>query len=96
MAEFDDFNFNKSSDEGEFEGFIPDDVIKAIEKGAQLRQINDGELSDISFDEDDDDDEQIKKNGLNKTKHNKGEKELLYFLYIYKLRYNMKIIITTK
>jgi hypothetical protein len=36
--------------------------------GAQLRQINDGELSDISFDEDDD--EQIKKNGLNKTKHN--------------------------
>jgi hypothetical protein len=50
-------------------------------------QINDRELSDISFDEDDD--EQIKKNGLNKTKHNKGEKELLYFLYIYKLWYNM-------
>jgi hypothetical protein len=54
MAEFDDFNFDKSSDEGEFEGFTPDDVIKAIEKGAQLRQINDGELSDISFDEVDD------------------------------------------
>jgi hypothetical protein len=83
MAEFDDFNFYTSSDEREFEGFTPDDVIKAIEKGAQLRQINDRELSDISFDEDDD--EQIKKNGLNKTKHNKGEKELLYFLYIYKL-----------
>ena len=78
MAEFDDFNFDTSSDEGEFEGCTPDDVIKAIKKGAQLRQINDGELSDISFDEDDD--EQIKKNGLNKTKHNKGEKELLYFL----------------
>jgi hypothetical protein len=46
MAEFDDFNFDTSSDEGEFEGFTPDDVIKAIEKGAQLRQINDGELSD--------------------------------------------------
>jgi hypothetical protein len=61
MAEFDDFNFDTSSDMGEFEGFTPDDVIKAIEKGAQLRQINDGELSDISFDEDDDDDEQIKK-----------------------------------
>ena len=42
MAEFDDFNFDTSSDEGEFEGFTPDDVIKAIEKGAQLRQINDG------------------------------------------------------
>ena len=96
MAEFNDFNFDTSSDERKFEGFTPDDVIKAIEKGAQLRQINDGELSDISFDEDDDDDEQIKKNGLNKIKHNKGEKELLYFLYIYKLRYNMKIIITTK
>jgi hypothetical protein len=53
MAEFDDFNFDTSSDEGEFEGFTPDDVIKAIEKGAQLRQINDGELSDISFDKDD-------------------------------------------
>jgi hypothetical protein len=50
MAEFDDFNFDTSSDEGEFEGFTPDDVIKVIEKGAQLRQINDGELSDISFD----------------------------------------------
>jgi type VI protein secretion system component VasA len=34
MAEFDDFNFDTSSDEGEFEGFTPDDVIKAIEKGA--------------------------------------------------------------
>ena len=54
MVEFDDFNFYKSSDEGEFEGFTPDDVIKAIEKEAQLRQINDGELSDISFDEVDD------------------------------------------
>jgi hypothetical protein len=42
MAEFDDFNFDTSSDMGEFEGFTPDDVIKAIEKGAQLRQINDG------------------------------------------------------
>ena len=42
MAEFDDFNFDTSSDEGEFEGFIPDDVIKAIEKGTQLRQINEG------------------------------------------------------
>jgi hypothetical protein len=42
MAEFDDFNFDTSSDEGEFEGFTPDDVIKAIEKGAQLRQINEG------------------------------------------------------
>ena len=59
MAEFDDFNFDASCDEGEFEGFTPDDVIKVIEKGAQLRQINDRELSDISFDEDDD--EQIKK-----------------------------------
>ena len=62
MAEFDDFNFDASSDEGEFEGFTPDDVIKAIEKGTQLRQINEGELSDISFDEDDDDDKQITKN----------------------------------
>jgi hypothetical protein len=42
MAEFDYFNFDTSSDEGEFEGFTPDDVIKAIEKGAQLRQINEG------------------------------------------------------
>ena len=32
MAEFDDFNFDMSSDEREFEGFTPDDVIKAIEK----------------------------------------------------------------
>ena len=62
MAEFDDFNFDTSSDEGEFEGCTPDDVIKAIKKGAQLRQINDRELSDISFDEDGDDDEQIKRN----------------------------------
>ena len=62
MAEFDDFNFDTSSDEGELEGFTPDDVIKAIEKGTQLRQINEGELSDISFDEDDDDDKQITKN----------------------------------
>jgi hypothetical protein len=30
MAEFDDFNFDTSSDEGEFEGFTPDDVIKVI------------------------------------------------------------------
>ena len=79
MAEFDDFNFDTSSDEGEFEGFTPDDVIKVIEKGALLRQINDWELFDISW--------RgwwrwraNKKNGLNKTKHNKGEKELLYFL----------------
>ena len=48
MAEFDDFNFDASSDEGEFEGFTPDDVIKVIEKGALLRQINDWELFDIS------------------------------------------------
>ena len=39
MAEFDDFNFDTSSDEGESEGFTPDDVIKAIEKGAQLRHV---------------------------------------------------------
>ena len=32
MAEFDDFNFDTSSNEGEFEGCTPDDVIKAIEK----------------------------------------------------------------
>ena len=32
MAEFDDFNFDMSYDEREFEGFTPDDVIKAIEK----------------------------------------------------------------
>ena len=42
MAEFDNFNFDTSSDEGEFEGFTPNDVIKSIEKGAQLRQINVG------------------------------------------------------
>jgi hypothetical protein len=53
MAEFDDFNFDMSSDEGEFEGFTHEDIIKAIKKGAQIRQINDGELSDNSFDEDD-------------------------------------------
>ena len=58
MAEFDNFNFDTSSDEGEFEGFTPNDVMIGFEKGAQLRQINDGELSDVSFDEDDDDDEQ--------------------------------------
>ena len=40
MAEFDNFNFDTSSDEGEFEGFTPDDAIKSIEKGAQLREIN--------------------------------------------------------
>jgi hypothetical protein len=28
MAEFDEFNFDASSDEGEFEGFTPDDIIK--------------------------------------------------------------------
>jgi hypothetical protein len=42
------FFCDASSDEGEFEGFTPDDIIKVIEKGAQLRQINDGELFDIS------------------------------------------------
>ena len=75
MAEFDDFNFDTSSDEGEFEGFTPDDVIKAIEKGAQLRQINDGELSDISFDEDDDDDEQIKPEALKSLYRSPGYKK---------------------
>ena len=42
MAEFDDFNFDMSSDEGEFEGFTHEDIIKTIEKGAQIRQLNDG------------------------------------------------------
>jgi hypothetical protein len=58
--------------------------IMTYQNDTYLRQINDKEFSDISFDEDDDE-EIKKKNGLNKTKHNKGEKELLYFLYIYKL-----------
>ena len=30
MVEFDNFNFDTSSDEGEFEGFTPDDVIKYL------------------------------------------------------------------
>ncbi|CAC5420393.1 unnamed protein product [Mytilus coruscus] len=47
-----------SSDEDEFEGFTPEDVIQSIEKGAQLQQINDDELSDISFDEGDEDESQ--------------------------------------
>jgi hypothetical protein len=39
MADFDDVSLDTSSNEGDFEGFTPDDVIKAIEKGAQLKQI---------------------------------------------------------
>ena len=55
MAEFDDVNLDTSSNEGDFEGFTPEDVIKAIEKGAQLKQIDDVDLSFISFNEDDGD-----------------------------------------
>jgi hypothetical protein len=55
MAEFDDVNLDTSSNEGDFEGFTPEDVIKAIEKGVQLKQIDDVDLSFISFDEDDGD-----------------------------------------
>jgi hypothetical protein len=52
-----------SPNESDFEGFTPEDVIKAIEKGAQLKQIDDVDLSLISFDEDDGD--QI----MNETPH---------------------------
>ena len=45
------FHFETSSDEEEFEGFTPEDVIQSIEKGVRLQQINDDELSDISFDD---------------------------------------------
>jgi hypothetical protein len=41
MADFDDVNLDTSSNEGDFEGFTPEDVIKAIEKGVQLKQIDD-------------------------------------------------------
>jgi hypothetical protein len=51
-ADFDDVSLDTSSNEGDFEGFTPEDVIKAIEKGAQLKQIDDVDLSFISFDED--------------------------------------------
>jgi hypothetical protein len=51
----DDVSLHTSSNEGYFEGFTPEDVIKAIEKGAQLQQIDDVDLSFISFDEDDGD-----------------------------------------
>jgi hypothetical protein len=37
MADFDDVNLDTSSNEGDFEGFTPEDVIKAIEKGVQLK-----------------------------------------------------------
>jgi hypothetical protein len=36
MADFDDVRLHTSSNESDFEGFTPEDVIKAIEKGAQL------------------------------------------------------------
>ena len=55
MADFDDVSLDTSSNEGDFEEFTPEDVIKAIEKGAQLKQIDDVDLSFISFDEDDGD-----------------------------------------
>ena len=55
MAEEIYFHFETSSDEEEFEGFTPEDVIQTIEKGARLHQINDDELSDISFDDEDED-----------------------------------------
>jgi hypothetical protein len=40
--------FDTSSTDDEFEGFTPDDVIKANQKGSELRQLNEDELSDIS------------------------------------------------
>ena len=40
MAEEIDFHFETSSDEEEFEGFMPEDVIQ----GARLYQINDDDL----------------------------------------------------
>jgi hypothetical protein len=43
--------FDTSSTDDEFEGFTPDDVIKANQKGSELRQLNEDELSDISFDD---------------------------------------------
>ena len=36
MAEEIYFHFETSSDEEEFEGFTPEDVIQTIEKGARL------------------------------------------------------------
>jgi hypothetical protein len=43
--------FDTSSEDEEFEGFTPDDVIKANQKGSELRRLNEDELSDISFDD---------------------------------------------
>ena len=58
MAEEIYFHFETSSDEEEFEGFMPEDVIQTIEKGARLHQINDDELSDISFDDEDENEDE--------------------------------------
>jgi len=58
MVEEIDFHFETSSDEEEFEGFMPEDVIQTIEKGARLHQINDDELSNISFDDEDEDEDE--------------------------------------
>ena len=58
MAEEIYFHFETSSHEEEFEGFMPEDVIQTIEKGARLHQINDDELSDISFDDEDEDEDE--------------------------------------
>ena len=43
--------FDTSSEDEKFEGFPPDDVIKVNQKGSELRQLNEDELSDISFDD---------------------------------------------
>ena len=52
MATLADFNFDTSSEEEEeFEGFTPEEVVRAIERGAEVQQIHEDELSDISFDE---------------------------------------------
>jgi hypothetical protein len=45
---------------------MPEDVIQTIEKGARLHQINDDELSDISFDDEDEDEDE---SSARKTSH---------------------------
>ena len=51
MATLADLSFDTSSEEEAFEGFTPEDVLRAIERGAEVQQIHEDELSDISFDE---------------------------------------------
>jgi hypothetical protein len=49
--------FDTSSEDEEFEGFTPDDVIKAIQKGSELRRLNEDDLAENECENDDCDSE---------------------------------------